>query len=293
MRVRRSHGSAVEGTVVQGEAVMHGDQVHRGGGAPPGPPVQVGGAGEPGRELTQSHRLAAPEVAHAVAVLAVPLTPQRREPAQVVTVQLADIPGLSDQLGLGHHRILGDQVEEGGRVVEAAFLPGQGRGEVEPEPVHVHLGQPVAQRVHHQLEGARVARVERVAGAGRVEVEAGVVVVEAVVDRVVQTAEAQRRAQLVALGAVVENYVENDLQAGPVQRVDHGLELGDLAAGPAGPHGGGVPVAGREEPDRVVAPVVGQAAVGQHALGHELVHRQQLDGGDPQVGQVPDGRLVP
>src|SRR6202012_377464 len=43
---------------------------------------------------------------------------------------------------------------------------------------------------------------------------------------------------------------------------------------------------------RVVAPVVGQAPAGQEALGHELVHRQQLDRGDLQVLQVAGGGLV-
>ena len=36
---------------------------------------------------------------------------------------------------------------------------------------------------------------------------------------------------MVALGGVVEHHVEHDLEACAVQGVDHGLELGDLAAG--------------------------------------------------------------
>ena len=47
-----------------------------------------------------------------------------------------------------------------------------------------------------------------------------------------------------------------------------------------------------EVPDRVVAPVVGQPALGQEGLGHALVHRQQLDGGHAQLQQVGDGRLM-
>ena len=43
---------------------------------------------------------------------------------------------------------------------------------------------------------------------------------------------------------------------------------------------------GREEPDRVVAPVVDQAAVEQVELGDEVVHRQQLDRRDAQVLEV-------
>ena len=49
--------------------------------------------------------------------------------------------------------------------------PGENRGEVEPEAVHVHVGDPVAQAVCDQAE---VHDVEAVAGARVVEVVAGV-----------------------------------------------------------------------------------------------------------------------
>jgi hypothetical protein len=48
-----------------------------------------------------------------------------------------------------------------------------------------------------------------------------------------------------------------------------------------------------EVADRVVAPVVGQAAVDQEPLGDVLVHRQQLDRGDAEVAQVAGRGLVP
>jgi hypothetical protein len=93
-------------------------------------------------------------------------------------------------------------------------------------------------------------------------------------------------------GGVVEHHVEHHFQAGPVQRVHHRLELADLPAGAARPDGGGVAVVRREEADRVVAPVVRQPPRDQERFGHVLVHGQQLDGGDAQVKQVPDGGLV-
>ena len=173
-----------------------------------------------------------------------------------------------------------------------AVLAGQGRGQVEPEPVGVHLGQPVPQRVHHQLQRDRVAGVEGVAAAGGVVVGAGVAGIGPVVGQVVDAAEAQRRAVRPGFGGVVEHHVQDHFQAGPVQRVHHRLELGDLPALAAGPHRGGVPVVRGQEPDRVVAPVVRQPLRDQERLGHVLVHRQQLDGGDAQAGQVPDRGLV-
>ena len=116
-------------------------------------------------------RLAAPEVAHGVAVLAVPLRPQRREPADLVAA-LADVPRLGDQLDLADHRVLVDQVEERRQPVDLVELAGQRGGEVEPEPVDVHLGDPVPQRVHDQPQRLVVADVEAVAGAGGVVVVA-------------------------------------------------------------------------------------------------------------------------
>ena len=74
--------------IAQGEAVAAGDEVDR-GGPTARPAVQVGGAGDAGRDLAV---LAAPEVPHRVAVLAVPLAPLRREAADVVAVGLADVP---------------------------------------------------------------------------------------------------------------------------------------------------------------------------------------------------------
>ena len=147
-------------------------------------------------------------------------------------------------------------------------------------------------RVHHQLQRDRVAGVQGVAAAGGVVVGAGVAGHGPVVGQVVDAAEAQRGAVRAGFGGVVEHHVQDHLQAGPVQRVHHRLELGDLTAFPARPHRGGVAVVRGEEPDRVVAPVVRQALRDQERLGHVLVHGQQFDGGDAEVNQVRDGGVV-
>src|SRR5213078_2680384 len=116
--------------VGQGEPVVAGDEVDRGDGAAPARRVQVAGSGEPGREIRHGGRAAAPEVADGVAVLAVPLGPQRREPADLVAA-LAYVPRLGDQLDLGDHGVLLDQVEEGGQPVDVVQFPGQRGGQVE------------------------------------------------------------------------------------------------------------------------------------------------------------------
>ena len=273
--------------VVQRETIVHGDQVHR-GGRPPAralcPRVQVRGPGEPGRELGDADVLAPPEVPHVVAVAAVPLPPLRREPAEIVAVRLPDVPRLGDELGPRHHGILGDQVEERRELVEAAGLAGQGGGQVEPEAVHVHLGQPVAQAVHHHPQRDRAVPVERVPGAGRVVVLALVIGYQTVILGVVQAPETQRRAVLVPFRGVVVDDVQDHLDALFVEGLDHVLELGGRIRASAG-----VALVRGEEADRVITPVVGQALVEQLAFGEELMDRQQLDRGDAEIFEVTRG----
>ncbi len=265
--------------VGQGEAVVGGDEVDAGRRRAPGGLVQVGAAGEAVAELGHGVVGAPPEVADLVAVLAVPLRPQRREVADLVAA-LADVPRLGDELHLADDRVLLDEVEERRQLVDVVQLAGQGGGQVEAEAVDVHLVHPVAQAVHDQLQHVRVAHVEAVAGAGVVDVAARVVGVEPVVGRVVDALERQRRALVVALGGVVVDDVEDHLDAGVVQGLHHLAELLHLLAPLAV---AGVVVVRREVGDRVVAPVVAQAQLVQAAVVDELVHRHQLDRGDAEV----------
>ena len=89
----------------------------------------------------------------------------------------------------------------------------------------------------------------------------------------------QRRARGGCPRGVVVDHVEDDLDAGRVQRLHHALELA-LRPGAAV---GGVARLGREEAERVVAPVVAQALLDQAVVVDEGVHRQQLDRGDAEA----------
>ena len=92
---------------------------------------------------------------------------------------------------------------------------------------------------------------------------------------------------MVALGGVVVDHVEDDLDAGGVQRLDHLLELGDLTAGVAA---AGIARLRGEEVDGVVAPVVAQPLLQQVTVVEEGVHREQLDRGDAEILEVGDHR---
>ena len=228
-----------------------------------------------------------PEVAHGVAVDPVPLRPEHREVADLVAAR-ADVPRLRDQLHLGEHRVLVDRVEEGREAVDVVELARERRGEVEAEAVDVALDHEVAQRVHDQPQHRRMDGVERVARPGEVHVEAPVVGHEPVVARVVDALEREHRAEVVALGGVVVDDVEDHLDPGAVERLHHPLELAHLLAARARRRVEGVR---REEADRGVAPVVGQAALGEELLVGDVVHREQLDGGDAEVAEVRDRGL--
>ena len=244
---------------------------------------------EPVRRRANSRqaRLPAPEVPHHVAVDAVPLRPQDGEVADLVAAR-ADVPGLGDQLHLGQDRVLVDGVEEGRQPVDVVQLAGQRGGEVEAEPVHVALDHPVAQRVHDQPQHARMDDVERVPRAREVHVEARVLGRQAIVGLVVDALEAEHRAEVVALGGVVVDHVEDHLDARAVQGLDHPLELAHLLAADARRRVGGV---GREEADRRVAPVVREAPLVQEVLVGDVVDGQQLDRGDAERLEVRDGVL--
>ena len=88
--------------------------------------------------------------------------------------------------------------------------------------------------------------------------------------------------EVVALGGVVVDHVEDHLDAGRVQRpCTIALNSCDLLP-PASPVAAYCVVRG-EEADRVVAPVVAQAPVEQRAVVDELVHRHQLDRGHAEL----------
>ena len=131
--------------------------------------------------------------------------------------------------------------------------------------------------------------VEGVAGAGGVDVVAPVRLGEPVVRRVVHSAEGDGRSQVVALGGVVVNHVEDHLDAGLVQRFDHGLELLDLLAGRAPSR---VSSVRGQKADGVVAPVVALPARHQVVIVEVVLHRHQLHSGHPDPEQVVDDRRM-
>ena len=126
-----------------------------------------------------------------------------------------------------------------------------------------------------------MAQIDRVAAAGGVEIVA-LVLAQHVVAGIVDAAEGERRTEVVALGGVVVDDVENDLDAGRVQPADHQLEFVDVAAGRD------VARRRREEVGGVVAPVVDEPALDEIAIVEEGLDRHQFDGGDAELLEMLD-----
>ena len=90
---------------------------------------------------------------------------------------------------------------------------------------------------------------------------------------------AEGRPQLVAFGSVVVDNVEDDLDAGVVHLLYERLE-------PAEPLCSQIFGMRREEPDRVIAPIIAQAALDQMAVLDERMDREELDRRNAEVAQI-------
>src|SRR5215831_8086911 len=153
-------------------------------------------------------------------------------------------------------------VEECGARVISQWLATKGDRQVEAEAVDVTYLDPVAEAVGDQLERLRVGDIDRVPSPIEVAIKPRIVSDEVVIGGVGDTAERQHRPEMVAFGGVVVNHVKKDFDASGMQPLDHLLELIDLLAAVAGR----IARNWREVADRVVAPVVAQAAVEQEPV---------------------------
>jgi hypothetical protein len=90
---------------------------------------------------------------------------------------------------------------------------------------------------------------------------------------------------MIAFGGVVVDDVQDHFQAGGMERAHHALELADRVDGVSGCR---VADVGREERERVIAPVVRQPALDKMPVVRVMMNGHQLDGRDAEVQQVVD-----
>ncbi len=116
----------------------------------------------------------APEPAHGIAELVVPLQKRMWEGTELVAPR-AQIPGFGDQFYAVQDWILSDCSEKGRIGVKAVAFSGKSCGKVKAKPIHMHHLDPIAQTVHDHAQDHRVIEVQRVSAAGIVAIKAGVV----------------------------------------------------------------------------------------------------------------------
>jgi hypothetical protein len=149
----------------------------------------------------------------------------------------------------------------------------------------MHLAHPTAQAVEDQPPNNRFVGVQSVAAAGVVGVT-GFVFLQNVLGLVCKTAEAEGGPIFVAFGGVVVNDIEDDLDSGAVQRLDHVTKLVE--------HTERVPsrtvsIMRREKRKRLIPPIIAEAR--RTILFVEGEDRQKLDRADakvPEVGNLLD-----
>ena len=126
---------------------------------------------------------------------------------------------------------------------------------------------PVTQTVRHHLQYTRMAKVKRVAGAGIVDAIAAIILYQAIIRRVVEPAKVEGRAQFAAFRGVVVDHVEQHLDSGSMEAANGNAQIVRAAAA----H---VATFGREERERIIAPVIDQTQFLQSPVLHEFVDRQ-------------------
>ena len=154
----------------------------------------------------------------------------------------------------------------------------EGRGEVESEPVHVHIQNPVAEAVHDELQHLGMPHVQRVARSRVVHVVARIIRHQPIVRAIVDASKAQRGAEMVAFRGVIVYNVEDYFDACPMQAFYHGFEFAQLLPLIAAAR---IARFGRKKADAVITPIVAQAVIEEVFVIQKRMHRHQFHGRNP------------
>ncbi len=198
------------------------------------PTVEVRASENPGGQPGNGPVIPFQETPDIVPEFSVPFLPAVPDKAAHL-VETGGIPGFGDQLGAGQYRV-GLNVPEDRGVFQgmAGFVAGEDGGEIEPEAVHVHLSDPVAEAVEDQTTDDRLIGVQGVPGAGVVGIS-GPVFLQNVVGVVLESFKTEGRSPVIAFGRVVIHHVEDHLDARTVKGLHHVPEfIQNVQGGPSG-----------------------------------------------------------
>src|SRR6185437_8728732 len=179
--------AAITNEVVKRESIVAGDEIDASFRAFAGPREDIGTSGDTAGECAEHCIVAAPETTHIVAIATVPLQPVALEKTAHL-VGARGIPRLGDELGTSQNGILGDPLDEW-RIGEqiAVAVAAEYRRQVEPEAIHVHFHDPVAQRGEDVFPHRRMVGVDSIAGA-RIILVMALVVGQRIEGRVIDAA---------------------------------------------------------------------------------------------------------
>ena len=117
--------------------------------------------------------------------------------------------------------------------VEPAPVAGEGRRQIETETIDAHFRYPITQTVHHQLQRARTKCVHGVAGAGVIQIETRTVREQAVIRRIINSAETDGRPEMISFAGMIVNNIENHFETGGMKMFHHPFEFRHLRSGRA------------------------------------------------------------
>ena len=209
--------------VLQRESVVDGNVVDAGARLAAVVVEDIRGAGHAFADVPDQACFARPETPQRAAILVVPFRPLRGKRTDLIAAK-ANVPRFGNELDRGEDGILSYGGEEAAAAIETVGATRQRGGEIEAESIDVADLDPVAQRIHHHLQDARMRQVEGISGSGEVVVEAWAVRCEPIIGRVVDAAKRQRRAEMVAFGGVIVDHIEQHFDPGVVQPRDCGAE---------------------------------------------------------------------
>ena len=161
----------------------------------------------------------------------------------------SDIPGLGNQLEVTQQRILLYRLQQRCPGIETVIASRKRSCEIETKSVHASCFRVVTQDIHRETEHCRLIECERVATTGVVDIARGVTCDAPIVGRVVEATQRDGRPERIAFAGVIEDDVENYLDAGAVQRCHTRGKFIDAS--------GCKPWIGDEQRTGVVAPVIG------------------------------------
>src|SRR5690606_236165 len=129
--------------------------------------VQVTATGKASGQCGASAGLAAPVLAHVIAITTVPFGPAPGEAAHVVPLGCG-IPRLRNQFDRRQHRGMLDVTQQRCVRINAVVTTNECGRQVEPKAVDVHLVHPVPEAVENQPADVWTSGVEGVAASGEV-----------------------------------------------------------------------------------------------------------------------------